>query len=108
MEGYVVSLGGGTIANEENFQLIQRSGIVVYLRLPPEEILHRVKHKQDRPLLKDLKGNPLQHDRLAARIEQLLRRREQFYERADIIISTEKQKVGTTVDAIVHRLRTVL
>lgn len=108
LDGYVVSLGGGTIANEENFQLIQQSGIVVYLRLPLEEILQRVQHKQDRPMLKSREGKPLPPDELAARIEQLLRHREQFYDRADIIISTDKQKVGATVDAIVRRLKAVL
>lgn len=108
LDGYVVSLGGGTIANEENFRLIQQSGIVVYLRLPPEEILKRVRHKQDRPMLKSREGKPLQPDELAARIEQLLRHREQFYERADIIISADKQKVGATVDTIVRRLKAVL
>lgn len=108
LDGYVVSLGGGTIANEENFRLIQQSGIVVYLRLPLEEILQRVRHKQDRPMLKSREGKPLPPDELAARIEQLLRRREQFYDRADIIISTDKQKVGATVDTIVRHLKAVL
>jgi len=108
LDGYVVSLGGGTIANDENFQLIRQSGIVVYLRLPPEEILQRVRHKHDRPMLKGPDGSPLPPNQLAARIEQLLRHREQFYERADIVISADKQKVGTTVDAIVRRLKEVL
>ncbi len=108
LDGYVVSLGGGTIANEENFQLIRQSGVIVYLHLPSQEILRRVKTKHDRPMLKDRHGSPLQPNELATRIEQLLRRREQFYERADIIISTDKQKIGTTVDEIVRRLRTIL
>lgn len=108
LDGYVVSLGGGTIANEENFRLIQQSGVIVYLHLPSEEILQRVKTKHDRPMLKDLHGNPLPPNEIATRIEQLLRRREQFYERADIIISTDKKKIGTTIDEIVRRLRTIL
>lgn len=108
LDGYVVSLGGGTIANEENFRLIQQSGVIVYLHLPSEEILQRVKTKHDRPMLKDLHGNPLPPNEIATRIEQLLRRREQFYERADIIISTDKKKIGTTIDEIVRRLRTFL
>lgn len=44
----VVSLGGGTIANEENFQLIRDSGIIVYLQLSPDEILQRV-HRRGPP-----------------------------------------------------------
>ena len=107
LDGYVVSLGGGTIANDENFRLVQNTGIVVYLHLPPEEILHRVKHKQDRPMLKDVSGNPLPQNELAERIEQLLKNREQFYGRADIIISTDKKKIGATVDEIVRKLNAI-
>ena len=107
LDGYVVSLGGGTIANDENFRLVQNTGIVVYLHLPPEEILHRVRHKQDRPMLKDVSGNPLPQNELAERIEQLLKSREQFYGRADIIISTDKKKIGATVDEIVRKLNAI-
>jgi shikimate kinase len=105
LDGYVVSLGGGTLSNEENFRVIQQSGIIVYLQLSPEAILQRVKHKQDRPMLKDMQGNPLPSEELPKRIEELLGRREQFYERADIVVPTDKKKVGPTVDAIVQKLR---
>lgn len=105
LDGYVVSLGGGTIANEENFKIIQQSGIIVYLQLSQEVILQRVKHKQDRPMLKDAMGNQLPPLELPKRIEELLGRRELFYGRADIVVSTDKKKIGPTVDAIVQRLR---
>lgn len=105
MEQCVISLGGGTIANEENFQLIRESGIIVYLQLSPEEIFHRVHHKADRPMLKDGKGERLPEDEMQRRIQELLRRREEFYSRADIIIRTDNKKVGATVDEIVKKLR---
>jgi len=38
----VISLGGGTIANEENCQLVLQKGILVYLKLSPDEIIQRV------------------------------------------------------------------
>lgn len=107
LDGYVVSLGGGTIANEDNFRLIQQSGIIVYLQLSQEEILQRVRNKQDRPMLKDSHGNPLSAQELPKRIEELLGRREQFYGRADIVIPTDKKKIGPTVDAIVQKLRAI-
>jgi shikimate kinase len=105
LDGYVVSLGGGTLVSEDNFQVIQQSGIIVYLQLSPEAILQRVKHRQDRPMLKDPHGNPLPSQELPKRIEELLGRREQFYGRADIVVPTDNKKVGPTVDAIVQRLR---
>jgi shikimate kinase len=104
LDGYVISLGGGTIANDENFQLIRRSGIIVYLQLSKQEILHRVQRKEDRPMLKDAQGRPLTPDAMTARVDELLTRREQFYNRADIVVSTDRKRVGFTVDEVVKRL----
>lgn len=105
MQQCVVSLGGGTIANEENFRLIRQSGIIVYLQLPPEEIYQRVHRRTDRPFLTDLTGAKLAEDALQQRILELFERRDEFYSRADVIIRTDRKKVGTTVDEIVRRLR---
>jgi shikimate kinase len=102
---HVISLGGGTIADEENFQLIRESGIVVYLKLSPEEILHRVHHRTDRPLLTGAGGVKLPMEEIERRVQDLLARREQFYARADVIIQTDRKRVGATVDEIVRRLR---
>jgi shikimate kinase len=101
----VISLGGGTIANDENFQLIRKSGIIVYLQLSPEEILQRVHHRTDRPLLTAPDGSKLPAEAIQQRVEDLLRRREQYYDRADVVIQTDRKRVGATVDEIVRRLR---
>jgi shikimate kinase len=101
----VVSLGGGTIADEQNFQLIHGSGIIVYLKLSPDEILHRVHHRTDRPLLTGARGERLPLEEMEKRVQDLLARREQFYARADVVIQTDRKRVGTTVDEIVRRLR---
>lgn len=101
----VISLGGGTIANEENFQLIRESGIIVYLQLSPEEILQRVHHRTDRPLLTSADGTKLPREEIQQRVQDLLRRREEFYGRADVVIQTDRKRVGATVDEIVRKLR---
>ena len=101
----VVSLGGGTIANDENFRLIRESGVIIYLQLSPEEILKRVHFKTDRLMLKDGQGGKLQKEEMRERIQDLLQRREEFYRQADILVKTDQVKVGTTVDEIVHKLR---
>src|SRR3990172_11672421 len=101
----VVSLGGGTIANDENFRLIRESGVIIYLQLSPEEILKRVHFKTDRPMLKDGQGGKLEKEEMRERIQDLLQRREEFYRQADILVKTDQVKVGTTVDEIVHKLR---
>ena len=100
----VISLGGGTIADPTNFQSISSSGILVYLKTTPEQIYRRLHHKLDRPVLTDLRGEQLSTDELRARIQELFARREPFYARADIIIGTDEQRVGVTVDQIVRKL----
>ncbi|MCU0454331.1 MAG: shikimate kinase [Bacteroidetes bacterium] len=101
----IVSLGGGTIANEQNFSLIRENGIIVYLRLEPDEIYQRVHHRPDRPLLWDASGNLLSADQLQERIRQLLADRERYYNQADVVVPSDRRRVGVTVDEIVRRLR---
>ena len=104
----VVSLGGGTLTDEENFEFIRQNGVIVYLQLSPEKILERVKYRTDRPMLKDANGKPLEGVELQKRIDGLLEHRELYYSKADIIIPADSLKVGTTVDTIVERLRGLL
>jgi shikimate kinase len=104
----VISLGGGTIANEENYQLISKNGIIIYLKISPKEVIQRVQYKNDRPMLKDEHGNPLAPSELEKRIIELLNRREPFYSRADIIIASDNMRVGVTVDEIMKNIRSLM
>jgi shikimate kinase len=107
-EHMVISLGGGTIADAVNFPLIRASGILVYLKAAPEHLFKRLHHKSDRPILVDIAGDRLSEEALRLRIQELYARREQFYEQADIVISTDEHKVGITVDKIVKGLSGLL
>jgi shikimate kinase len=100
----VISLGGGTIANEENCQLVLQKGILIYLKLSPEEIIQRVQYRSDRPMLKDEHGNPLALPELKNRVLDLMARREQFYARADVVITADNMRVGATVDEIMKNI----
>ncbi len=104
----VIALGGGTIVNEDNFRLVSENGVVIYLKLSPEEIIQRVQYRTDRPMLKDAEGNLLSDEALEKRIVDLLSRRERFYSRADVIIAADKLRIGATVDEIVRQLRGLL
>jgi shikimate kinase len=104
----VVALGGGTIANEENLQLVSQNGILVYLKLSPEEIIHRVQYRSDRPMLKDEQGKQLAPMQLQQRVNELLNKREPFYARADVIIRADNMRVGSTVDMIMKEIRTLM
>ena len=106
MHETVVSLGGGAIANEENFLLLRTHGIIVYLRMSPEEATRRMRRKVNRPLLKGADGEILDENALKEKITDLMKQREEFYARADIIIETEHQRIGRTVDDLVRQLHT--
>jgi shikimate kinase len=50
----IVSLGGGTIAQPQNLALLREAGaILIWLRCPVEELLHRCAQVTDRPLFRD-------------------------------------------------------
>jgi len=103
--GGVVALGGGAVGNQENLDLIRSTGIMVYLQLPPEEAVRRMRNKSDRPMLRDAEGNKLSETELRKKVEELLKRREPFYAQADLVIPTGGKRVGGTVDEIVRKLR---
>lgn len=103
-EGCVISLGGGTIANELNLKLVKSTGILVYLKVSSDHIVHRLRHKTDRPLLKSKERTTLTESELHRRVAQLLAQREPFYNQADITVTTEEQ-IGVTIDEIVRCLK---
>jgi shikimate kinase len=79
----VVALGGGTMAFEGNFRMIQASGLSVWLNPPFATIVRRVGAlgKRDRPLFQDEKqALALYRERLPA------------YRRADLIVDTAPEE----------------
>ena len=103
-ERRVISLGGGTIANDANLTLIRNSGLLVYLQADLEDIFQRLKHKTDRPLLHAEDGSILRDNALRQKIIDTLRLREPYYAKADVTIETSTRRVGLTVDEVVRAL----
>jgi shikimate kinase len=104
-DNVVISLGGGTLANEGNRKLIFSSGIVIYVQASLEQIVQRMKNKVDRPLLRHADGSRLNETELRTKIEALFAEREPHYLQADIIIPTDMKHVGATVEEILKQLR---
>lgn len=107
-EKLVISLGGGTMVDSDNFKVIANSGIVVYLKSTPEQIYRRVHHRDDRPVLRHKDGTRLTDEQLRARIDDLYQLREPVYAKADFTIVAGEKKVGVTVDEIVRCLSPIL
>ena len=71
----VLSTGGGTPCFYDNMQLMNNSGITIYLRLPCDILFNRLKKtKMQRPLIADYSNKNLLHF-----IHQKLKEREKFY-----------------------------
>lgn len=89
----VIATGGGVVLNPENVRLLRASGILIWLKVAPEEILRRCRDRSTRPLLADA-DDPLE------RIRAMLNQRTPFYEAA----------ADTSVDAtgLTHEMTTRL
>ena len=103
-ENVVVSLGGGTIVNEENLAICKDTGVVIYLKVPVQRIFERLKRKTNRPLFRDLiiEGK---HKEMIDKIGTMLSEREPYYLKADMVVQTDKRSMGKTIDYIAHQLR---
>lgn len=93
----VLATGGGAVLREANRRCLREAGHVVYLRSTPEEIVRRVRHDTQRPLLQG--GDPL------GRLRTLYAERDPLYrETAHFIIETGRPSVPTLVNMIVMQL----
>jgi len=100
----VVSLGGGTVVVPAAFELVRTTGIVVYLSIAEEELLRRLRRRNDRPLLRGPSGERLPDDELRRKVRELFAAREPIYRQADLIVPTDERRLGLTVDRLVKIL----
>lgn len=78
----IIACGGGTPCFNSNMQWMNENGITVYISASADEILRRlIKGQQQRPLIKKLN-----QAELLFFIQQKLKEREPFYNRANIIL----------------------
>lgn len=84
----LIAVGGGTPCFNNNMELMTSNGKVIYLKMNAEALYNRLFNaKEDRPLIRD-KAN----EEMFLYIENLLKTREVFYDKAQIMTS------GVTVD----------
>lgn len=104
MKSVVISLGGGTLTESANFDLLKATGKIVYLKVSPLNLYKRLKNKIDRPLFRDLVLGEKSEEDFLEKIKDLLEKRRTYYEKADLIIETDLQPLGKTVDKIAKRI----
>ncbi len=89
----VISTGGGTVLNSENFEILLKSGLVIGLYATLEAILQRA-GSSDRPLLK----------RSPAEIEVLWQSRQEIYARAPYTIDTTNKEIDEVINEILKTI----
>jgi shikimate kinase len=95
----VIACGGGLVLNKINIDRLRNESIIVYLTASPRVILKRILNNgEERPLLKT--------PNKALEIQELLKFRKLFYERAaDIKINTSKLDIDSVTEQIISKLK---
>ena len=103
MSGLVISLGGGAITQEVNWEVIRATGVCLCFRASAETIFERVSRNAERPLLAGLDDAGRM-----ARIREMLAEREAYYSRADLFVtSTEERTPEETAEIAVAKLEKI-
>jgi shikimate kinase len=93
----VLATGGGAVLRPANRQRLRDAGQVVYLRSSPEELIKRLRHDRNRPLLQV--ADPM------AKLRSLYEERDPLYrETAHFVIETGRPSVPTLVNKIMMQL----
>ena len=95
--GKVLACGGGVVLDEENVRNLKENGILIYLKARPEVILERTRTYAHRPLLNV--ADP------EAKITEMLKARQPFYDKADYILDTSNLDKKTIVEKIIHQIK---
>jgi shikimate kinase len=92
----IISTGGGTPCYGENMDFMIRTGLVVYLRMTPSQLMSRLEGEAaSRPLIKDLKKTDL-----LQYISDKLAEREKYYLRATIKVDGLNLDIKALCDQI--------
>ena len=90
----VVALGAGTITNAKNMEIIESTGVLIYLETSVQEVYNRISRSEKRMFFENPPGIELiSEDELLRRIEWLTEVRRPFYEKAEIKIVTSQREI---------------
>ena len=103
----VISVGGGAVMADDNWQILKGMGTVVWLNTPPTEIARRFVMKPDdirsRPLLKDLVEIEDKSDRqkkLTDRLAALIAQRQSRYSEANVVLEISYSTAETSAQLL--------
>ena len=111
ISNHVISLGGGTLESEKNWEILSDLGLTIWLKLSPQTIAHRFNSQmielKKRPLLSDIASISSVDERKAAlidRLERQLQQRSHRLKQSDVHYSDG----FATTDEAASRIRELL
>jgi len=93
---HVLATGGGAFTDPETHARIKAGAVSVWIKVPAEVLISRVKRRDTRPMLRTGDARQI--------IERLLQEREPIYAQADIVVPSEDGPHGATVEKIIAAL----
>lgn len=93
-KSFVMATGGGAPCFYNSMEVINQTGISIFLDVSLDKLLHRVQHQKDRPLL-----NVSDNDSVKSRLEGLMKNRLPVYRQAHHVLK------DPTYHAILEALR---
>lgn len=93
LDQVVISTGGGIVGRSENWELMRKTGTIVYLRACWETLAQRICGSEERPLADDLEKAKL-----------LFEKRKPLYEMADLVVDTDGRTPEEVVSDILSQV----
>ncbi|MFA9559406.1 shikimate kinase [Evansella sp. AB-rgal1] len=94
MEKVLIATGGGIIENQRNFDVMNRNGVIIYLKADFDTIYERIKHDSNRPITQEgLEG-----------LKKRFNLRLPKYEQAKFTIDTETKSIQQTVRELQEKM----
>ena len=91
----VLSLGGGAIINKNIRKLIKKKSYNIYLQVKIGILEKRLKNSKNRPLIINKNLNTT--------LNELIKKRKNFYQKADLVINNENS-LNETVKKIINKI----
>ena len=91
-QNQIISLGGGSLENNFDFETAKKTSVIFYLKADIENLYERIKNNNERPLLNC--ENPKE------KLQILLEKRKINYEKADFIIDVSEISAKKAADEV--------
>lgn len=92
----VIATGGGVVLKKENMDALRENGIIIHLKSNVDAIIRNTSKTRTRPLLN--------HINTEARIIEMLKQREVYYQNHDYEIDVSLLTIRQATDKIIHRI----